>query len=56
MTMTQPFVTVTITVTLKIPLPPVPPAPAGIKKMGENFSGEQRPVCRCRVRYGKKAA
>ena len=56
MTMKQPFITVTITVTLKIPLPPMPPDSAGAKKP-EPFSMEgQRPVCRCRVRYGKKAA
>lgn len=56
MTMTQPFVTVTVTVTLKIPLPPMPPDSAGTKKP-EPFSVEgQGPVCRYRVRYGKKTA
>lgn len=41
---------------IQIPEPPLPPAPAGARRPEPVFTKEQPPVCRCKVRYGKRAA
>lgn len=46
----------TITIVIQIPEPPLPPAPAGAKRPEPIFTKELPPVCRCKVRYGTKAA
>ena len=46
-----------IVLTITITLPePEPPAPDRTDKPEPFFTKEQPPVCRCHVRYGKKAA
>ena len=46
----------TITITIQIPEPPLPPAPAGAKRPEPLLTKAQPPMCRCKVRYGTKAA
>ena len=45
-----------ITITIFIPEPPLPPAPTAAKRPEPIFTKEQPPMCRCKVRYGTKAA
>ena len=46
----------TITIVIQIPEPPLPPAPTAAKRQEQVFPKEQPPMCRCKVRYGNKAA
>ena len=49
-------VVLTITITIQIPEPPLRPAPTAAKGLEPVFTNEQPPMCRCKVRYGTKAA
>lgn len=49
-------IVLTITITIQIPEPPLSHAPVGAKRPEPVFTKEQPPMCRCKVRYGTKAA
>ena len=45
-----------ISITIFIQDSPLPPAPTAAKRPEPVFPKEQPPMCRCKVRYGNKAA